>query len=515
MNAPRFMLPDATYRWWALAVTIIGNFMSMLDTSIVNIAIPKLMAVFAVEAKDAQWILTVYILTMGVIQPVSGYFCDRFGTRRMYLLSLTVFTAGSALCGLAWSNGSMIVFRVIQAIGGGLIYPVTMTIVYHNFPREERYQAMSVWGLSAMVAPAIGPALSGYLVECWDWRLIFTINVPLGIGGYLLAALLLRETVLHRDGQFDYGGFITSSLGLFCLLLALSKGAEAGWTSAYIVALLGVSLSSLTLFVAIELNHQAPLLDLTVFKSWNFTYSSLVLFIGTTGLYGGLFMVPLFMENVRGFTALQTGVLLLPAALVSGLMMPVAARVARKFGPKPVVIAGIMILGAATLPFASLDMDTGYYTVLLVMVVRGVGLGLFLMTATTLGMNALPPAKISRATSMKSVIRQIAGSFGIALLSTVLQRRQEYHLAHSAEHMNVASFPLKQALIFAFDDAFASLALICFCGLIPAFFLRDRRRRKNGPATPELQKFQDQNRIIHIGDNQGRKNSTRQEGGPA
>jgi DHA2 family multidrug resistance protein len=533
MNTPRFTLTDATYRWWALVVTIIGNFMSMLDTSIVNIAIPKMMAVFSLEAKDAQWILTAYMLTMGVMQPVSGYCCDRFGTRRMYLFSLTVFTTGSALCGMAWSNDSMVFFRIIQAIGGGLIYPVTMTIVYHNFPREERYQAMSIWGLSAMVAPAIGPTLSGYLVECWDWRLIFIINVPVGILGYLLAALVLRETVLQYDGKFDTAGFITSSLGLFCLLLALNKGAEEGWMSAYIIALLYISFASLALFVAIALSHENPVLDLTVFKSWNFACSSFVLFIGTTGLYGGLFMVPLFLENVRDYSAMQAGILLLPAAMISGLMMPVAVRIARRIGPKPVVLTGIIILGAASLPFASLDMDTGYDTILLVMVLRGVGLGLFLMTATTLGMNALPLAKISRATSIKSVIRQVAGSFGIALLSTVIQHRQAYHLAHIAEYMNAASFPMKQtlvsyeglfwkageppgaakymltyrdslyaqsgfapgiiqtkalalissvvqkqALIFAFDDAFVVLTLICFCGIIPALFLRSRPRQK-------------------------------------
>lgn len=524
--------PDATYRWWALAVTIIGNFMSMLDTSIVNVAIPKMMAAFSAEAKDAQWILTAYMLTMGVMQPVSGYFCDRFGTRRMYLFSLAVFTAGSALCGMAWNSGGMILFRIIQAIGGGLIYPVSMTIVYENFPREERYRAMSVWGLSAMVAPAIGPALSGFLIEYWDWRLIFTINVPVGILGFMLAASILRETALHYGGKFDAGGFATSSLGLFCLLLAFSKGAEEGWTSAYIIGLLYISFASLALFVAIELRVENPILDLTVFRSWNFTCSSLVLFIGTAGLYGGLFMVPLFMESVRGFTAMRTGILLLPAALISGLMMPVAVRIARRVGPKPVVIAGIVILGAASLPFANLDMDTGYYTILQVMVVRGIGLGLFLMTATTLGMNALPLSKISRATAMKSLIRQIAGSFGVALLSTVIAHRQAYHLAHSAEYMNAASFAMKQtlvsyeglfwkaggapgavkhiltyrdglyaqsgfapgiiqakamallssvvqsqALIFAFDDAFAFLAVICFCGIVPALCLRGKGSR--------------------------------------
>ena len=201
--APWLTLPDGFYRWWALAISIIGNFMGMLDTSIVNIALPKMMAVFSAGSQDAQWILTAYMLTMGIMQPASGALCDLIGTRRMYLFSLAVFTIGSALCGTAWSNASMVSFRVIQAIGGGLILPVTMTIIYHNFPREERYRAMSIWGFSAMVAPAAGPALCGYIVEYLDWRLIFTINVPVGIVCCILSALILRDTKPQRGGKFD------------------------------------------------------------------------------------------------------------------------------------------------------------------------------------------------------------------------------------------------------------------------------------------------------------------------
>lgn len=534
MSIPKLTVPDSKYRWIALIITIIGNFMSMLDTSIVNIALPKMMAVFSVESNDAQWVLTIYMLTMGVVQPISGYLCDRFGTRKMYLFSLTVFTIGSALCGMAWSNNSMIFFRVIQAVGGGLIYPVTMTIVYHNFSRGERYRAMSIWGLSAMVAPAIGPTLSGYLVEYWDWRLIFTINIPIGIAGYLLAAFILKETVQQRHGKFDLAGFITVSVGLFCLLLALNKGTDEGWTSAYIITLLYIAFASFALFIPIELSQESPIIDLSVFKVWNFTLSSFVLFIGTIGLYGGLFMVPLFMENVRDYSTMQTGLLLLPAGLISGIMMPIAVKIAKRIGPKPVLLTGIVILGTASLPFTRLDMDTSYNTILMVMVLRGIGLGLFLMTATTMGMNALPIAKLSRAVSIKAVIRQVAGSFGIAILSTVIQNRQAYHLAHAAEYMNITSYPMKQTLvsyenilwmakepagaikhiltyrdflyaqagfapgiiqtkalaminavtqaqvmIFTFDDAFVVLALICFCGIIPASFLKIKKRTKD------------------------------------
>ncbi|MDR3566119.1 MAG: DHA2 family efflux MFS transporter permease subunit [Negativicutes bacterium] len=538
-NIPRLTVPDTTYRWWALGVTIIGGFMSILDTSIVNIAIPKMMAVFSVDSEDAQWILTAYMLTMGVLQPITGYFCDVFGTRRMYLLSLAAFTAGSALCGIAWSNDSMIFFRIIQAVGGGLIIPVTMTIVYQVFPVKERNMALAIWGISAMVAPAVGPTLSGYLTEYWDWRLIFTVNIPVGIIGYVMAALVLRETVLHKDSKFDFGGFVTSALGLFCLLLALSKGVDDGWTSPYIVALLYVAVASLTLFVAIELNHANPIMDLRLFQDRNFACSSMVIFLGCIGLFGGLFLIPLFMENLRDYSAMQTGIMMLPAAVASGLMMPVAAKLADRFGAKPVVVAGVFFLGLSCYPLASLDMDTTYRSIELAMILRGMGLGLFMMPVTVLGMNTVPLAKISRASSLNNTIRQVSGSLGIALLSTMLQNRQIYHLATNAEQINVASFPTKQAmvsfegmlwskgtppaaakhmltyidnlynqagvapgllqqkamalinmvvqrqsLIFAFDDAFFFLMAMCFVALVPALLLKPAKSK--GGAGPVM-----------------------------
>lgn len=541
MNIPRLAIAEDRYRWWALGVTIIGGFMSILDTNIVNIAIPKMMAVFSVDAEDAQWILTAYMLTMGVLQPVTGYFCDVFGTRRMYLLSLMAFTVGSLLCGMAWSNESMITFRVIQAIGGGLIIPVTMTIVYQSFPVKERNMALGIWGISAMVAPAVGPTLCGYLVEYWDWRLIFTINIPVGIIGYIAAALVLRETPLRRESKFDLGGVLTSAVGLFCLLLALSKGVDKGWTSAYILSLLYVGLASLALFFVIELNHSQPIIDLRLFTDWNFSFSSVVNFMGYGVLFATIFVFPLYFENIRDYSAMQSGILMLPSAIASGLAMPVAAKLADRFGAKPVVLAGIGFLIASVVPFMYLDMDTTYRTITVGMILRGIGFGLFLMTVTVLGMNSVPLDKISRASSLSNTIRQLAGSFGIALVSTLMQNRGIYHLAHNAENINVASAAMKntlvgmekllwgagtppgaprhmltyidniwlqsgyspgivqhkamamisglvqrQSVIFAFDDVFFALLAASTLILIPAVFLRVSKV-KQGPPPPVME----------------------------
>lgn len=509
------LVREDNYKWWALGVTIIGGFMSILDTSIVNIAIPKMMAVFSVDAEDAQWVLTAYMLTMGVVQPATGYLCDVYGTRRMYLISLAVFVLGSALCGMAWSNDTMIAFRVMQAIGGGLIIPVTMSIVYQIFPPQERNMAMGIWGISAMVAPAIGPTLSGYFVEYWDWRLIFTINIPIGLVGYVLAVLILKETPRTVSHRFDYGGLTTSAIGLFCLLLALSKGVSEGWTSAYIVTLFYLALTNLILFVLIELQHPEPLLDLSLFKDWNFSCSIIGIFLGTMALFGGIFMVPLYLENIMGYTAMQTGVLLFPSAATAGVMMPIAARLADRFGAKPIIVSGLTILMLGSLPLIYVDLDTSYQYVMMVMFVRGIGLGMSLMLITVVGMNTVPFSKISRASSLNNAIRQISGSLGIAILTTVMQNRQIFHLEHIAGNMNMASFATqkmlaygealflhkgdvpavahqkalallssiaqRQSYIFSFDDTFFVLFVICGIGVIPALLLKPVKGKKDAP----------------------------------
>jgi DHA2 family multidrug resistance protein len=502
---------DKSYRWWALFVVIIGGFMSILDTSIVNIAMPKMMAVFGVGTDDAQWILTAYMLTMGVLQPTTGYLCDIWGNKRMYIWSLIIFTIGSALCGIAWSNDSMVFFRVIQAIGGGVIIPVGMSIIYMIFPPEERNLAMGVWGISAMIAPAVGPTLSGYFVEYLDWRLIFTINVPIGILGTILAMFILQETPQNKNTKFDGVGFITSGVGLFCLLLALSEVSDEGWTSPYIMGLLLISFINLVIFVLYELMHDDPLLDLSLFKDTTFAASTIVTFIGTIGLYGGIFLVPLFMENLRNYTAMQTGILMFPAAAAAGIMMPISGKIADKIGAKPLVILGIGMLGFATYGLKYMDLDTPYNFIFWLLILRGIGLGLFMMPVTVAGMNTVPFAKIARASAMNNAVRQISGSFGIAILTTVLQNRQTFHLNHMAETINNTSLAAQKALtytqslfvqhgsvpalakvqslsvvsqlvqrqsyVFSFDDTFLVAALICLTGLIPAFMIREKKRQ--------------------------------------
>ena len=259
MNHSDEVIEDGLYKWLALGTTVIGAFASVFNSTSTNIALPKLMAAFSVGATDAQWIITGYNLTFGVLQPVSGYLCDRFGAKRIYLINLIIFIIGSGLCGTAWSNESMIAFRIIQALGGSLIVPSSMYIVFSIFLPQERNIALGIWGLSLSLAPAIGPTLGGYLVDYWGWQYIYFVNLPIGVLGFVTAFFILKETKTLSKTKFDFPGFFCSSVGLFCLLWALSKGVDDGWDAPYIIALFYTAFAMLTLFVFIEMTVEDPL----------------------------------------------------------------------------------------------------------------------------------------------------------------------------------------------------------------------------------------------------------------
>lgn len=457
---------EERYMWIAISVVIVGTFMAVLDSSIVNVAIPKMMTIFRASTEEIEWILTGYMLTMSVVIPLTGYLGDRFGLKKLYIFALTVFTIGSALCGLATSTETMVAARVVQAIGGGMIMPVGMAMIYKLVPIEKRGLALGIWGISAMAAPAIGPTLSGYIIQYMNWRLIFTLNIPVGVVGVTLAIILLKETPINKDKTFDLFGAITCAVGLFSLLLALSKGNSEGWTSAYILGLFTLAVISLISFIYIELHHKNPLLDLRILKVFPYGLSMIISIITTVGMYGALFLMPIYIQNLRGYTPMQSGMLMLPAAIVTGIMMPISGRLFDKFGAKWITIIGLSILTVASYLLSTLTLKTSYNTVMVIMMVRGIGMGLALMPAQTAGMNAIPRELSGRATALNSTIKQVAGSFGIAILTTILGHRQIFYSARYSE--------INQITLAAIDDTLLVAALVCLAGIFVAFLIRSK-----------------------------------------
>ncbi|MDF9409702.1 DHA2 family efflux MFS transporter permease subunit [Pelotomaculum isophthalicicum JI] len=498
--------------WLPLLVVVLGAFAAILNNSSINVALPKMMSIFGVSAEDAEWILTAYMLTSGVVIPVTGYLGDRLGTKRVYLICTAIFILGSVLCSLAWNNSSMVAARVIQGIGGGAIMPVSMAIVYRIVPREKIGLALGVWGMAAVCGPAIGPTLGGYIVDHLNWRFLFTMNIPIGVTGLFLAYILLPEGLLRQNLKFDLLGFITSTLGCFTLLLALSEGTKEGWSSYYIVALLTFSFYALLLFVIVELNHDQPMLDLRLFKNGVFSISVFAGSLITIGLYGGVFLIPLFTQDLLFLTPYETGLILMPAAIVTALMMPISGFLFDRFGPKVLAVAGLTLTAWGTLEFHNLSLNTSNYSIMLLAAVRSLGMGLAMMPITTAGMNTVPVNQVGRASALSNVTRQVAGSFGIAILTAVMQNRQVFHYAGLADGMSINSNTVsllsqlkgyltyagvadaggaamavleglvaEESLVRAIDDTFIVAALFIFIAIPLAFLLKKPAKKIEAP----------------------------------
>ncbi|MBV7273219.1 DHA2 family efflux MFS transporter permease subunit [Clostridium thailandense] len=427
---------DLLASWLALCVVIIGTFMSILDSSIVNIALPKMMAVFGVPLDDIKWVLTSYTLALGAIIPLTGYLQEIFGGKRIYMFALAMFTLGSLLCGFAWSNTSMIVFRVIQAIGGGMIMPVGMSIIYQVFPREKIGLALGFWGIAAMAAPATGPTLGGYIIEKMDWRLIFNVNVPIGIIGVILAGILLKGEERKPFKSFDIIGFLSSTVGIVSILYVLGEGSSIDWGKIQNPMLMTLGCLSLVLFVVNELTHPEPLLDLKIFKLFDFSISQIITSVLNFALMGGIYILPLFLQNVRGYTAMETGLIMLPGALVMGIMMPISGNLFDKIGAKALVVPGLIILAISSYELGTaINMNSSKETIIFINCIRSVGIGLSMMPISTVGMNAVPPHLVGKASALSNTIRQIAGSLSITVISTIMESKTDYNYLKLAEQI--------------------------------------------------------------------------------
>lgn len=439
-------LKDFRMPWTAISLLVLGSFMANLDSSIVNVAIPTLTAAFGVSANAVEWVVTAYLLVCGVVVTASGFLVDRFGSKYMYISCLIVFTLGSALCSLAWSNNSLIFFRVIQAIGGGIMIPVSMSMIRIMVPRAKMGMALGVWGISAMGGPAIGPTLGGYLVDHLGWPSIFTINLPIGLITLLLSWIILEETPPRTNLRFDWLGFLLIGSASFTLLLALNQGQDKGWTSLFIINLIIYSVFGLILFIIWELNSEEPLIDLKLLNNRTYCLSLLTVGLSNIAMYSVIFLIPIYVQTVRGLTPMQSGLLTMPSAVVTALMMPISGRLADKFGTMPLCILGFSISGYYSYQLHLLSSVTDLTDLQWILIKRSIGLGLAMMPMATVGMKTIPRYMASRASALNNLLRQISGSFGIATITYIMMHRQAHHLAWLGDTLNWSSYAAWQAI---------------------------------------------------------------------
>jgi EmrB/QacA subfamily drug resistance transporter len=432
--------------WMTLLAIILGTFVAVLNNSLINVALPKLVNVFGSTTQDIQWVLTGYMLASAVVIPMSGSLGDKYGYKKMFLLSLIAFTIGSLLCGLAWSDTSLIVFRIFQGVSGGFIMPIGMAMIYMIVPRQQIGMALGLWGIAAMVAPAIGPTLSGYLIEYFSWRILFFINIPVGVFAVLACGMLLKETPKKPELSFDMPGAVLSIIAFGTLLLALTKGQSEGWDSLFIISMFFISFFSMVLLVWVELGKEQPLLDFRLFKIPVFSISILTSGMVMMGMFGGVFLTPIYLQNIQGLSAVDTGILLMPQSIAMALMMPISGKLFDKFGVGPIGVVGLTLMGVTTYELHRLTVDTSNHWLDMVLTIRGLGIGLCMMPLTTVGMNAVPKQVVGRASSLSNVLRQVMGSLGIAVLTAIMTHQQTLHSAVIAESVSMTSPAALQAI---------------------------------------------------------------------
>jgi DHA2 family multidrug resistance protein len=427
------------YKWLVAIAVIFGLFMAVLDTTVVNIALPKLQAVFGATLNDAQWIITAYTLAQTVSIPLFGYLADRFGAKWIYILSLGLFTVASALCGLSWSVNSMIFFRVLQGLGGGALLPIGIAQVYAVFPPEERGRSQSAIGIPVLLAPALGPTLGGYIVQYFDWRLIFYINLPIGIVGLFMCAALLRRGRYNEKARLDILGLTLSTLTFASLVYGVGEAASDGWNSGTVVGFTIFGLICLAALVIVELRTEDPLLDFSLFKSWNWTSAILITVATTFALFGALFLVPQYLQVLRGLTPIQSGLILLPSSLVTIVVLPISGILMDRFGPKMSILIGLVALGVASYLLSGLTLNTPTTLIQLWLIGRSIGIGFASQPASVIALSDVPPQKLARGSSFFTVLRLVSSAFVTSFLATYVKDRVLPHYAHLAEQTNPSS----------------------------------------------------------------------------
>lgn len=425
-------------KWKILAAIVFGVFMVILDTTVVNVAFPALREAFDAPLHTAQWVLSAYVLALGVATPLAGFLGDRFGMRTIYASGLALFTLGSLLCGLAPSLEMLIAARVLQGLGGGIATPLGSAHLFRAFPSNQQGTALGLFGVALTLAPASGPLLGGWLVTHDLWRWIFFVNVPVGILGVVLASRWLRNHKREHPPELSWSSVALTTVGFGAMLYASTIAAEHGWTSPEVLGGFAVGIAALVAFTVQALHQHDPLLDVRLFGNRTFANAALIGYVSVLALFGAEFLMPLYLQTLRGLTAFEAGMTLLPMALASGVATPLAGRIYDKIGPRALLIVGYSLLTLNTWQFAHLTGDTPLATIRWLLVVRGLALGLTVQTTFTTALGVVSPLEVGRASSLINSSRFVVQAVSVALLATLLTAYLSPEMQAAATHEGTA-----------------------------------------------------------------------------
>lgn len=419
-----------------LAAMLFGMFIAILNQTLLNVALPKINTEFNISASTGQWLMTGFMLVNGILIPISAFLFNKYSYRKLFIIALLLFTIGSLVCALSNNFPMMMGGRVLQAIGAGVLMPLGSNVIVTIFPPEKRGVAMGTMGIAMILAPAIGPTLSGYIVQNYHWNVMFYGMFFLGIAAMIFGYFWFRLYQKTTNPRADYQGIVYSTIGFGALLYGFSEAGNKGWGSTEIVIMFIIGVIFIVAFVIRELTMRAPMLNLEVLKSSTFTLTTIINMVVMMSLFGGMILLPIYLQNLRGFSALDSGLLLLPGSLVMGILGPITGKLLDTIGLKPLSLFGIAVMTYGTWELTKLNMDTPYLHIMSIYVIRSFGMAFVMMPLMTAAINALPPRLISHGNAFLNTMRQLAGSIGTAILVTVMTTQTTNHVGAFADELD-------------------------------------------------------------------------------
>lgn len=408
-----------------IAILFIGGFVALLNNTLLNIAIPTIMDEFAVKPSTVQWITTGYMLVNGILIPASAFFIQKFTNRRLFLTAMALFTIGTGLAMVAPAFGVLIGARMIQASGSAMMMPLLMNVMLTAFPVERRGTAMGLFGLVMFTAPAIGPTLSGWIIEQYSWRMLFGLVLPIAIIVLVYAFFKLRNITPNRDVKLDIFSLVLSSIGFGGLLFGFSSAGERGWADPLVYGTIIIGTVALLTFVLRQLRMDDPILDFKIYKYPMFALSSAISIVISVAMFSGMILTPLYVQEVRGISPLDSGLLMLPGAVIMGLMSPISGRLFDKYGARAMAVIGLAITIYTTYTMSTFNMESGYFYIMTIYTVRMMGMSLVMMPVMTNGLNQIPMDSNPHGTAINNTLQQVSGAIGSAILLTIMTKRME------------------------------------------------------------------------------------------
>lgn len=513
-----FIFGEGVSRGKILAALLFGMFIAILNQTLLNVALPKINTEFNISASTGQWLMTGFMLVNGILIPITAYLFNKYSYRKLFLVALVLFTIGSLICAISMNFPIMMVGRVLQAIGAGVLMPLGSIVIITIYPPEKRGAAMGTMGIAMILAPAIGPTLSGYIVQNYHWNVMFYGMFIIGIIAILVGFVWFKLYQYTTNPKADIPGIIFSTIGFGALLYGFSEAGNKGWGSVEIETMFAIGIIFIILFVIRELRMKAPMLNLEVLKFPTFTLTTVINMVVMMSLYGGMILLPMYLQNLRGFSALDSGLLLLPGSLIMGLLGPFAGKLLDTIGLKPLAIFGIAVMTYATWELTKLNMDTPYMTIMGIYVLRSFGMAFIMMPMVTAAINALPGRLASHGNAFLNTMRQLAGSIGTAILVTVMTTQTTQHLSAFGEELDktnpvvqdhmrelasqyggqegamkvLLQFVNKLSTVEGINDAFIVATIFSVIALVLCLFLQSNKKAK---AT--AQKIDADNSINH------------------